>query len=69
LALKTHDAEVPPARGKIGLRLLANCELGTHLSIIESATRRDDGPMGIGKTELAGNHMAQFLLSGSIPVK
>src|ERR1041385_3188217 len=31
LAFKAQDAEVSPARGKIGLSLLAKCELRTHL--------------------------------------
>jgi len=35
VAFKTEDAEVSPARGKISFSDLANCGLGTHLSIIE----------------------------------
>jgi hypothetical protein len=31
LSFKAHDAEVPPAGGKIGFGELADCGLGAHL--------------------------------------
>jgi hypothetical protein len=36
MAFKTHNAEVSPARGKIGLSHFVECEIGAHVFIIDS---------------------------------
>src|SRR5579864_1912855 len=35
LAFKAHNAEVSPARGKVGLSHFADCEFGAHIAIID----------------------------------
>jgi hypothetical protein len=35
MAFKAHDAEVSPASGEIGISHFVECEIGTHIFIID----------------------------------